>query len=307
MMQQNINSFSLDSASDWLKSQGYKIIRPLVPRTSYCDASPAVKLLKAAILDTETTGTNSATNKIIELGILIVEYCPDTGQLYRVLETYDELEDPGMPIPQESIKIHGITDDMVSGKRIIDSDVENLLSDVKLIIAHNASFDRALFEARFPSLYKKAWACSYKQIPCKNEGFESARLEFLAYKFGFHFDAHRASDDCFALLEILQSELPVSNVSVFKMLLDNARAPDFKLWALNTPYETKGKLKERGYYWDSERKTWYITVLNADLAAEAAWLQTEVYANHTFKLEQEKMNAYNRFSIRSGEAEVVNY
>jgi DNA polymerase-3 subunit epsilon len=307
MMQQNINSFDLDSASDWLKSQGYKILRPLVPQTSYCDTSPAVKLLKAAILDTETTGKNTSTDKIIELGILIVEYCPDTGQLYRVLETYDELEDPGMLIPPESTKIHGITDDMVSGKRIIDSDVEKLLSDVGIIIAHNAAFDRALFEARFPSLHKKAWACSYKQIPWKDEGFEIARLEFLAYKFGFHFDAHRASDDCFALLEVLQSELPIAGVSVFKMLLNNARAPDFKLWALNTPYETKDKLKGRGYYWDSERRTWYITVSNADLAAEAAWLQTEVYANHTFKLEQEKMNAYNRFSIRSGEAEVVNY
>jgi DNA polymerase-3 subunit epsilon len=67
---------------------------------------------------------------LIELGIVIVEYSPDTGQVYRVLETYNELEDPGMSIPPESTKIHGITDDMVIGKKIIDADVETLLADV---------------------------------------------------------------------------------------------------------------------------------------------------------------------------------
>jgi DNA polymerase-3 subunit epsilon len=277
-----------------------------MPRESYSDTLPSEKLLKAAILDTETTGLDPETDKIIELGIVIVEYCPETGQFYRVLETYNELEDPGMPISSESIKIHGITDDMVAGKRIIDSDVEHLMSDVGLIIAHNAAFDRGFVESRLPIFKEKAWACSLVQIPWKSEGFSTASLEFLAYRFGFHFSAHRASDDCFALLEVLNSELPVSGVKVLKMLLDAARTSGIKLWALNTPYETKDKLKKRGYRWDDVRKTWCRTVLQEEVTLETDWLKAEVYENRVFQIEHEKMDAYNRFSTRRGINTIIN-
>ena len=308
MTQQNTELFDLDLVIEWLKSQDYRVTRPFTPRVSYCDAPPPAKLLKAAILDTETTGINPATDKIIELGIVIVEYCPDTGQVYRVLETYSELEDPGIPIPPESTKIHHITDDMVRDKKIIDADVESLMADVSLIIAHNATFDRGIVELRLPFFQQKAWACSFAQIPWRSEGFGSAGLEFLAYRCGFHFSGHRASMDCHALLEILQSELPVSGIKVLKMLLNKAETPpDIKLWALNTPFETKDKLRVRGYRWNVERKTWFRTVSNEILEDETDWLRAEVYANRNFVLEQEKIDAYNRFSIRSGAAETVNY
>ena len=239
---------------------------------------------------------------------MIVEYCPDTGQVYRVLETYDELEDPGIPILPESTKIHHITDDMVRGKKIIDADVERLMADISLIIAHNATFDRGIVEARLPFFQHKAWACSFAQIPWKNEGFGSASLEFLAYRCGFHFNGHRASIDCHALLEVLQSDLPVSGIKALKMLLNKVDTPpDIKLWALNTPFETKDKLRERAYRWNTERRTWFRMVSNENLEDETDWLRAEVYDNRSFKLEHETIDAYNRFSTRNGVAETVNY
>lgn len=302
-----MTTYNLNDVLTWLNAQDYRVTRPFTPRTSYSDALPPAKLLKAAILDTETTGINQLTDRIIELGIVIVEYAPDTGQVYRVLETFDELEDPGMPIPPESTKIHNITDEMVKGKKINDEAVERLLSDVSLIIAHNATFDRGFVEARLPFFQKKAWACSYAQMPWKAEGFGAASLEFLAYRFGFHFTGHRASVDCHALLEVLQSDLPVSGIKAFKMLLDKARTPDIKVWALNSPFETKDKLRERGYRWDGERKLWNKAVSNDELTAETDWLKAAVYNNRAFKIEQEKMDAYNRFSTRAGKTEIVNY
>jgi len=306
-MEQDISKYNLDEILDWLKSQNFKVTRPFEPREFYSAAPAPSKLLKAAILDTETTGTNQALDRIIELGIVIVEYCPESGQVYRVLETYNELEDPEIPISPESTKIHGITDAMVQGKKIVDADVEQLMSDVSLVIAHNATFDRGFVETRLPFFQKKAWACSFAQIPWKTEGIGSASLEFLAYKCGFHFSGHRASVDCHALLEVLQSDLPQSGTKVFKMLLDKARSPDIKVWAINAPFDNKDKLKERAYRWDGDRKTWYRTLANEDLAEEVDWLRTEVYANRPFKLEHEKMDAYNRFTIRRGSIEVVNY
>lgn len=298
---------NLEEAINVLKANEYKVTRPLVQRESYSYNPPPAKLLKAAIVDTETTGTNQTIDKIIELGIVIVEYCPDTGQVYRVLKTFNELEHPGMLIPPESTKVHGITDEMVTGKKINDDTVEALMSDVSLVIAHNAFFDRGFMESRLPIFKEKAWACTYAQVPWRSVGIGSSSLEFLAYRFGFHYTGHRASIDCHALLEVLQSELPVSGIKVMKALLEKARLPEYKVWALNSSFDSKDKLKERGYRWDGERKLWSGLVIQVDLQIEVDWLRAEVYGNKTFKLELEKIDAFNRFTTRRGTTELRDY
>ena len=303
----NPEKYNLEEVLTWLKAKDYRVTRPFVERSFYSDAPPPAKLMKAAILDTETTGTNPLTDKIIELGIVIVEYCPETGQVYRVLETFDELEYPGMPIPPESTAIHHITDGMVQGKKINDEAVETLMADVSLVIAHNAFFDRGFVESRLPLFKKKSWACSYAQVPWKAEGMGSSGLEFLAYRFGFHYAGHRASIDCHALLEVLQSKLPVSGTKVMKVLLEKARLPEVKVWALNAPFDNKDKLKERGYRWDGERRLWSGFASQADLSMEIDWLRNEVFGNKAFKLELEKIDAFNRFTARRGATEIVEY
>ena len=184
-----------------------------------------------AILDTETTGTNFGRDKIIELGMVLVEVCPETGQAYRIVTVFDELEDPGMPIPEESTRIHHISNEMVSGKRINDAEVEALIAGVSLVVAHNAGFDRLFVEERFPIFATKAWACSFIQIPWSEEGIGSAKLEFLAYRCGFHFTGHRATTDCHALLEVLQHPLQTKQQfeaaqSIVIQLMKDARRPE---------------------------------------------------------------------------------
>ena len=61
----------------------------------------------AAIVDTETTGTDASVDKVIELAVVVFEYCRDAGTVGRVLETYDALEYPGMPIPASSTAMRG--------------------------------------------------------------------------------------------------------------------------------------------------------------------------------------------------------
>lgn len=196
---------------------------------------------------------------------------------------------------------------MVCGKKIDDDQVAALMADVSLVIAHNASFDRKFVESRFSCFQKKPWACSLQQIPWKEEGMGSASLEYLAYRFGFHFAGHRASVDCQALLEVLQSDLPKSGAKVMKALLENARTPEVRIWALGAPFGNKDKLKDRGYRWDGERKLWNGLIPLSALPQEVEWLREYVYENHAFKLEQEKMDAINRFTSRRGAVDVVNY
>ena len=304
-LQQDPRPENIAAIADWLARANYKLIRPLLIPDAYCTDRPPEKLITVAILDTETTGTHSGKDKIIELGIVLVEICPETGQAYRITETFDALEDPGFPIPPESTRIHHITDEMVAGKRIDDSALEALMADVALVVAHNASFDRVFVEQRFPLFAAKPWACSFMQIPWSAEGFGSAKLEFLAYQSGFHYTGHRATTDCYALLEVLQQTLPVSQSKAMQTLLQNARQPEIKVSALGSPFESKDRLRERGYRWNAEKKVWARSVPGPALEEESAWLKTFVYGGKGFRVEHEKMTAKNRFSNRPGPSEIV--
>lgn len=116
-MNETPEKFNLDDVIEWLQKNDYRVTRPLKVRNAYSDAAPVSTVLKAAILDTETTGLSPVSDKIIELGIVFVDYCPETGLVYRVLEIFDELEDPGMPIPPESTRIHGSLTRWFAAKR----------------------------------------------------------------------------------------------------------------------------------------------------------------------------------------------
>jgi DNA polymerase-3 subunit epsilon len=300
-------SNDLNKATEYLEANNYKVIKPFVQKDFYETNNPAGNLEKLAILDVETTGTNFNNDKIIELGIVVAEYCPKTGTIFKVLETFNQLEDPGISISESSTKIHGITDDMVKGKKIDEEYVKNLISNVSVAIAHNASFDRTFVEKRFPFFKQKPWACSFAQLPWKEEGISSAALEFIAYKFGFHFSGHRASNDCHALLEIMHNTLPNSKIKVLKALLDNAFTPSIKLWAINSGYDSKDLLKERAYRWNAEKRCWYRVISKDILNEEFEWLRNTVYNHRNFQLEQEIIDAYSRFSTREGVREIVSF
>ena len=181
------------------------------------------------------------------------------------------------------------------------------MSDVSLVIAHNASFDRAFVEDRFPIFARKAWACSWSQIPWADEGISSGKLEFLAYTFGFHFTGHRASTDCRALLEVLQSSLPSSGTLATLALLQNARQAEIKVSALGSPFESKDALKDRNYRWNADKKVWVKSIPPQTLDDEVSWLAQSVYGGKGFRLELEKMTAMNRYSNRPGQTEIVKY
>lgn len=179
----------------------FKVIRRIAPRKYFAENDGRV-LSKGVVVDTETTGTNSDKDGIVELGMVLFEFDPETGIAYNVLDSFDQLEDPGFSIPPEATAVHGITDEMVAGKRIDEGRVEQFLEGVSLVVAHNSKFDRVFMEKRLPIFESLPWGCSFVQVDWGDEGVGSAKLEYIAYQYGFFYDAHRADVDCFALLEI---------------------------------------------------------------------------------------------------------
>ena len=283
----------------------YRVLRRLdVTRDEPALEGPTVR--KAAIVDTETTGTDAAVDKVIELAVVVFEYCAASGRVGRVLGVYDGLEDPGMPIPASSTAIHGITDEMVAGQRIDDAAVARLLDGVGIVIAHNAGFDRRFLEPRLPLFASLPWGCSWQEVDWAAAGIESSKLEYLAYRSGFFYEGHRAEIDCRALLEVLRRPLGETGGTALKALLDSARAPSFRLWANNSPFETKDVLRKRGYWWDAPRRCWSIEVRSREeVQAELAWLKEAVYGGKSVAVDIDEFDAKTRYAGRDGKREQV--
>lgn len=297
----------VERISEWLSLAGCRVVRPLVIRDTYSRERPPKKLVTIAILDTETTGLDVTRDKVIELGMVLVEVCPKTGQAYRVVKTYSALEDPEFHIPDEATRVNKITDQMVSGLRFDDAEVEQIASSVSLVISHNAAFDRPFVEERFPFFANKPWACSFAQVPWAEEGIGGRKLQYLAYHYGFDYNGHRATTDCHALLEVLQKPLRLTGTLVMRSVLEKAFRTDVRVSVLEAPFAAKDVLKANGFRWLANRRVWCKSVDADMLPEESGWLAANVYSGQPFKLEQEEMTAMNRFSSRRGPLEIVSY
>ena len=291
---------ALEAAAHRLEeSPDYRVLRRLEPATDFA-AAPAEPLARAVVVDVETTGTSLTEDRMIEAAVLAFAYAPSTSRVIRVLDSYDGLEDPGRPIPPEATAIHGITDEMVRGRRLDEGRMTEVIHGASLVIAHRASFDRPFLEARLPMLAELRWACSYEQIPWHAEGFSGAKLQYLAWQSGFFYDAHRSLVDCQALLELLRRPLPRSGQIALQVLRRAAEQRAFRLWALESPFDAKDRLKDRGYRWHAERRCWHRTLGREDARSEALWLKAEVYGGRAVQVEVETLDARTRFSSRPG-------
>ena len=289
-----------EEMAEKLESTGeFKILRRLAYRT-VITPDDGSELKNGLIVDVETTGLDFSKDEIIELAMVPFSYSLD-GRIFEVKPNFQALQQPSQPITEEITKITGIPNEMVAGRSINFEAVKPIVSSSDFIIAHNASFDRRFLEKFCDAFILKPWGCTFKEIPWKEEGFDGAKLGYLANSFGFFFDAHRAYDDCQATLEILSKPLPKAGVSVFGMLLKNARETTYRVWAENSPFDFKDLLKARGYRWssgnDGRPKSWYLDIDAANLENELSYLKKDIYQR-----EQEiivtKLTALDRYSVR---------
>ena len=303
---------SLEQMAERLEQDAdYRVLRRLVPVMDYgplqggdnLDDSPATSQ-RVLVIDTETTGLSHAADKIIELAMLLVEVDTASGLPRGQVETFEGFEDPGMPIPEVSRGITGITDEMVQGQRLDDQQVAAMVERADLVVAHNAGFDRPFVESRFPGFAQKPWACSFMDIDWKAMGAESAKLSALARDQGWFFDAHRALVDCHALLQVLSSRGEADPITGLNRLMTAGAQPSFKLRATGAPFESKDKLKSRGYRWDGDGRVWFRNLGNEEaLASELVWLKAEVYGSRRAQLEVEALDGLTRYSPRTGRME----
>lgn len=98
--------------------------------------------IPVAVIDFETTGTNPATDRVVEIGVVGFD-----GGTMVFRESL--LINPGMPIPEDSRAVHGISDDEVADAPRFAEALPALLPllEGRLPVAYNAPFDRAFLLA----------------------------------------------------------------------------------------------------------------------------------------------------------------
>ncbi|MBQ3304867.1 MAG: PolC-type DNA polymerase III, partial [Clostridia bacterium] len=96
------------------------------------------------VLDVETTGLNTRTDEIIEIGAVRFENGVEAAE-------FSELINPGRPVPDKVVEITGITTAMLRDKRALMTVMPEFAKfcEGAVLVAHNASFDMSFFRRAF--------------------------------------------------------------------------------------------------------------------------------------------------------------
>lgn len=102
--------------------------------------------LTYTVFDTETTGLDpQGGDEILSIGAVRIV----NNRILRE-ECFDQLVDPRRRIPEESIRIHGILPEMVTGQPPIEKALPSFLqfSEDTILVAHNAAFDMRMLQLK---------------------------------------------------------------------------------------------------------------------------------------------------------------
>lgn len=175
-----------------------------------------------ALVDTETTGLSARQDSIIEIAVQILQAERDSGRIVGVLDEYQELHDPGFPIPAFITSLTGITSGMVKNRQIDANRVRALLSSVDLVVAHCAGFDKGFVAQVVPEARDLLWGCSCMGIPWRKlfPRVPDTTLQGLRGHFQTPAGtAHRAMGDVQTTRHLLGVEMPGQNRTVLSHLV----------------------------------------------------------------------------------------
>lgn len=167
--------------------------------------------LSYTVFDTETTGLEpSAGDEIIQVGATRI-----VNRRLLSQECFDQLVDPRRPLSRESIRIHGITPDLLVGQPTIDSVLPSFhafCADT-VLVAHNAAFDMRflqLKEARLGIRFDQPVLDTFLLSAVLHPNQETHRLEAIAERLGVSvIGRHTALGDAMVTGEVFLKMIPL--------------------------------------------------------------------------------------------------
>jgi len=190
--------------------------------------------------DCEATGLDPENDRIIEIAIASFTFD-------GIIESKEDLVDPGISIPEHTIEIHHITDEMVQGKPSIQTilpEYLKLMGD-HVLVGHAIPFDITIVNHSAKRWQMKTQLSSLKYLDTlrmarlygesPTNSLQSLRKHFNIVPRG----AHRAMSDVLV------------NIEVFKHLSRNFKTTEQLLKRLEKPIQLKlmplGKHKGRPF------------------------------------------------------------
>lgn len=172
-------------------------------KTAINDGKVIANTSHYAVVDVETTGLNRTNDRMVEIAILEVL----DG---NIVDRYQTLANPGIPIPLGAYRVHGISDaDVASAPKAesIAADIAERLRG-KPVVGHNITFDLAFIETAFRSagineslLYIDTLSFSRKLFP----NFPNYKLQNLLILLNIEKDeAHRALGDVISTYRLFE-------------------------------------------------------------------------------------------------------
>lgn len=167
--------------------------------------------LDYTVFDTETTGLEpSAGDEIIQIGATRI-----VNRRLLTHEVFDQLIDPRRHLPEASVKIHGITPQMLAGQPHIETVLpafRSFCADT-VLVAHNAAFDLRflqLKEAQTGVRFDLPVLDTLLLSAVLHPNQESHRLEAIAERLGVIIvGRHTALGDAFVTGEVFLKMVPL--------------------------------------------------------------------------------------------------
>ena len=186
-------------------------------------------------LDTETTGLSFKDgHRVVEIA------CVETKDLIPTNNVFHKLINPKRNIPDDAFKIHGFSEEFLSGKETFDQIADEFLEFIKdkTLIIHNANFDLEFLNGELGAIKKqlidKTKVIDSLKVARDKFPGTSNSLDALCKRFNIDLSRrtkHNALLDCELLRE------------VYINLLD-AREPKFNLSSSDQDsFKTKNAVK----------------------------------------------------------------
>lgn len=236
--------------------------------------------MKIAILDFETTGLDTKTCEVIEVGLILYDWKEN-----KILKQYDSLIKPTQPVSEEITSITGITNQMLEdhGKHpsIVFGELAQFLykdkdlfktdaePELNYFAAHNGRmFDEVIFRRYIENvsslefLKKYLWIDTAHDLPFP-PNITCKKLTHLCYEYKYIMtNAHRAIFDCYGVLHLL-SEFPCDAT------INYIQTPNIKIIASVTPPWIDGEketslARKWKFQFDRNTKQWYRFVKEND-------------------------------------------
>lgn len=165
--------------------------------------------LKFCVIDLETTGGNPQNDKIIEVGMVIIEEL-------KITKEKNYFINPQKPIPEFIQKLTSIKTEDVKDAPVIEDVIDDIVEfiDDAILVAHNTSFDipflNAVLKLNQRKELKNKIICTNIMTKYMIPEIVNSNLNFMAQIFNLeHSKAHRAIEDAKATAELLLTYLNI--------------------------------------------------------------------------------------------------